>query len=215
MQLPALYLGNPTASQLLRKKVCKRCAPRNMLPRNQQRRHLRLCMVSSLLHMDKIRYNEPKHLKYIPENRGSQSLGTQNYLLLQETIRCRSFFNDDLPKKKRCMSLLRSAREFFCINTSLFCLITVAEREAHAQQEARTRLRKVVWWVLQNSILWILASRERGKKRSGLDTGYHQVFISYSYRWHRTEQLHMVIHTVVTHNKKKKHTIMCTWPIVF
>lgn len=93
--------GNQTASQLLWKKVCKRCAPRNVPLRNQQRRHLRLCMVSSLLHMNKIRHNKPKHLKYNTENRGSHSLGTQNYLLLQETIRCHSFFNEHLQQKKK------------------------------------------------------------------------------------------------------------------
>ena len=124
--------------------------------------------------MNKIRYNEPKHLKYITENRGSHSLGTQNYLLLQETIRCLSFFNDNLTqkqtnKKKRCTSLFRSAREFSCINISLFCLIKVAEREGHGHRETRTRLRKVVWCALQKSVFWILASREQGKKLTALE----------------------------------------------
>lgn len=71
--------GNQTASQLLWKKVCKRCVPRSVLLRNQQRRHLRLCTVSSLLRVNEIRFNEQKHLKYITEKRGSLPLGTQNY----------------------------------------------------------------------------------------------------------------------------------------
>lgn len=90
--------GNRTASRLLWKTVRKRSAPHNMLLRNQERRHLRLCIVSSLLPMNKTRYNEPKHLKYITDNRG---LHSQNYLLLQVTIRCHSFFNEDLQKKKK------------------------------------------------------------------------------------------------------------------
>lgn len=83
----------------------------------------------------------------------SLKIKAQNYLLLWETIRCHSFFKEDLP---RCSSLLRSAGECFCTKSSLlvqkllWCLTKVVRREEHAHLETRTGLRKVVWWVLKN-----------------------------------------------------------------
>lgn len=91
--------GNQTASLLLWKKVCKGCAPHDVLLKSQQRRHLRLRMASPLLHMNTIRYSKLKHLKYVTENWGSDSLGAEHYFPIHGTIRCWSSFYQDLPNK--------------------------------------------------------------------------------------------------------------------
>jgi len=91
--------GDQTASLLLWKKVCKGCAPHDVLLKSQQRRHLRLRMASPLLHMNTIRYSKLKHLKYVTENWGSDSLGAEHYFPIHGTIRCCSSFYQDLPNK--------------------------------------------------------------------------------------------------------------------
>lgn len=91
--------GNQTASLLCWKKMCRGCAPHDVLLKNQQRRHPRLHMASPFLLMNTIRYSKLKHLKHVTENKGSDSLGTLNYLSLQGTIRCRCSFYQHLPRK--------------------------------------------------------------------------------------------------------------------
>lgn len=92
--------GNQTGAQLLWKSVLKVCSTQCASEKSTEKAS-QLCLVSALLHVNKVRYSGLKRLKYTTENRGALSLGAQNCLLLQKTIGSCSFFSKDLPLKKK------------------------------------------------------------------------------------------------------------------
>lgn len=100
-QLPALNLGQTSSvSATLEKGVQKLGSTHCASEKPPEKTSQILYGVFTLPHQqDQVQWT--KHLKYITENKGSHSLGTQSYLLLQETIRCVFLFQWGSSKKEK------------------------------------------------------------------------------------------------------------------